>query len=95
MAEVIDLKEQKEPALTIDSFYEKTIKLNEVFQNNMAELHRTFSVKQAKLFARLSDSDKQEVIRRERQKIQDQMKQIAVPDKTLVGLNGKKIGGNA
>lgn len=86
------MTEQKDPPLTIEKFYEKTLELNEVYVNNMKNLQEGFFKKQQALYDRLSDDDKKIVIERETTKFQERAKSIVAQDRSLVDAQGRKIG---
>lgn len=82
---------QPDPPLTIDDFYEKTVKLNEVYQHNQRSLYDDFMRKQSALFERLSEVDRAEVVRREREKMQEAVNGIVVQNKDILDVHGKKM----
>ena len=89
---VVDINSKKaEPLLTVDQFYEKTLKLNEVYVNNIKNVQDQFYKKQSALFERLSKDD-QEVVRNiEREKMNKVASQIVTQGQGLVDARGNKI----
>lgn len=86
--------EQKPPQLTVDEFYEKSEKLNEVYRHNVEAMNKEFFEKQKNLFDRLSNEDQEEVRKREMEKLrelQQQAMKIIAPDNSLVDFQGRKI----
>ena len=82
---------QPDPFLTVDSFYEKTLELNEVYVNNMKFMQTEFFKKQQALFDRLSDDDKKVVIERETEKMKARVSQIVTKPEGLIDPQGRKI----
>lgn len=70
------MAEQKDPILTIEKFYEKTLELNEIYRHNVEAMNKDFLGKQQALFNRLSEEDRAEVVRREKQKLQDSVSKL-------------------
>ena len=81
------MQKTMEAELTVETFYEKSVELNKVYQNRLQELNRTFNEKQGVLFYRLSEDNRKIVMEQELQKLKEEK-----ANSGLVDQMGNKIG---
>ena len=85
------MSKQPDPPLTVEQFYEKTLKLNEIYQHNQQSLYQDFMKKQEALFLRMSEEDRKIVVDREKAKMQEAVSKIVTQTPGLVDRTGRKI----